>query len=185
MSIDPPATIIDVADLVGRPGTSRQVRLDVPATETLELPLVSVTESVTVEVLLESLAGGILARGQVATQATVSCARCLRPMHLSVSTDVVELFADPDRADDPDDVEEGYEIRDLETHPVLDFDTLVRDALIDELPLRSLCGEECQGLCAHCGTDLNESTCDCTDEQTDDRWAALRGLDLPESPGAR
>lgn len=184
MTANPPATIVDVADLFGRPGASRRVHLEVPPAETLELPLVSVTEPVRVEVLLESLVNGILARGEVSAQTTISCARCLTTIPASVSTDVVEVFTDPDRADDPDDVEEGYEIKDPATHPVIDFDILVRDALIDDVPLRPLCREDCQGLCAHCGTDLNVATCDCTDEQPDDRWAALRELDLPEGPSS-
>ena len=35
------------------------------------------------------------------------------------------------------------------------------------------CSEDCKGLCATCGTNLNESTCSCTTTTSDSRWDAL------------
>jgi uncharacterized protein len=65
---------------------------------------------------------------------------------------------------------------------VLDLEPLVRDALLLELPTVPLCREECAGLCSNCGVDLNVTTCDCTTEDFDPRWAALRSLDLSSTP---
>lgn len=174
-NLDP--TILDVSDLYRRPGASRQVDLDVPPDATLDLPLAEVGDPVRVAVLLESLVDGILARGTVSTSATLSCARCLEPIAAEVSTEVVELFADPERADD-DEVEVGYELRGGGSHPQIDLDTLIRDALMEGIPMQPRCRADCRGLCPRCGADLNATTCDCTDEQIDDRWAALRDLDL-------
>ena len=36
-----------------------------------------------------------------------------------------------------------------------------------------LCSEDCKGLCQHCGADLNEGDCGCSQENIDPRWAAL------------
>jgi uncharacterized protein len=44
-----------------------------------------------------------------------------------------------------------------------------------DLPLAPLCREQCQGLCPHCGTDLNDETCDCQGP-ADPRWATLDEL---------
>ena len=177
-----PNTVIDVADLHGRPGASRRVSLLVDTVVVPEVPLVAPAEPVAVELLLESLVDGILARGTVVTSATLSCARCLTDMPTKLSTDVVEMFADPTRADDPEDVEVGYEIADVASHPVIDVETLIRDALTDAMPLRPLCRADCAGLCATCGADLNVSACDCVEDVVDDRWSALRSLNLPEGP---
>ena len=36
-----------------------------------------------------------------------------------------------------------------------------------------LCRPDCAGICPSCGTDLNAGSCNCTEEATDPRWAAL------------
>ena len=54
---------------------------------------------------------------------------------------------------------------DEDTYPLegdqLDLRPLVRDALLLELPLAPLCREDCRGLCAECGADLNLGPCQC------------------------
>lgn len=175
-------TTVDVADLYGQPGASRRIRRTLDATLMPEVPLVVLVEPVSVTLLLESLVDEILARGTVSAAATLSCGRCLADIPTKLSSDVLELFADPRRSDDADDVEEGYEITDVTSHPVIHLETLVRDALTEDMPLRPLCRADCAGLCATCGADLNSTTCDCHDDVGDDRWAVLRTLDLPEAP---
>ena len=58
----------------------------------------------------------------------------------------------------------------------LDVAAWARDAVAEVLPMSVLCREECAGLCARCGADLNAGPCDCTDDEGDPRWAALAEL---------
>ena len=51
-----------------------------------------------------------------------------------------------------------------------------RDAIAVELPEQILCREDCAGLCAVCGENLNESPHEHEDEQADPRWSALEEL---------
>jgi uncharacterized protein len=51
-----------------------------------------------------------------------------------------------------------------------------RDAIAVELPEQILCREDCAGLCAICGENLNESPHEHEDEQADPRWSALEEL---------
>ena len=44
------------------------------------------------------------------------------------------------------------------------------------IPLKKLCKEDCQGLCPHCGKNLNEEKCDCKDEIIPDVWEPLKKL---------
>lgn len=165
---------LSVADLVGRPGASRRLELELTPPEDLDRPLMRVTEPVRLEGVLESVVDGILVRGRISTQVETQCSRCLAEIHEEVEADVVELFRDPSSVDPDDEHEAGYEIRDAQ----IDLDVMVRDALAPALPYSPLCDEACKGLCASCGADLNEGSCDCTDEHTDARWAALEGLRL-------
>jgi DUF177 domain-containing protein len=171
-----PRTTVSVADLLGSPGSSRPLTLELGAPEGLDLPLVEGFGPLRLEGVLESLAEGILVRGQLGGTAEMSCARCLRPLSVPVSAQVAELYVDPAHADDPDDVERGYVIRD----GMIDLDTLVRDALVPRIPFAPLHDPTCLGLCPTCGADRNTTDCDCGEQSTDIRWAALEGLRLDD-----
>lgn len=43
----------------------------------------------------------------------------------------------------------------------LDLYELVRSEIVLNLPVLHLCSEDCKGICAVCGTNLNESDCGC------------------------
>jgi uncharacterized protein len=57
---------------------------------------------------------------------------------------------------------------------------LLEDALREQVllavPLKTLCREDCKGLCPHCGKNLNESQCSCAEQREDPRWAALKEI---------
>ena len=57
-----------------------------------------------------------------------------------------------------------------------DLADIVREQLLLSQPMKHLCQESCQGLCAHCGKDLNEGRCGCKHEAEDPRWAPLKKL---------
>lgn len=165
---------VSVADLVGRPGSSRRLSLELAPPEDLDQPLLKLTQPVRLEGVLESVVDGILVRGRLTTAIEAQCSRCLKDIDHQLDTEVVELFRDPGEVDPDDEIDAGYEIRDVD----IDLDVLVRDALAPALPYSPICDEDCKGLCPTCGTDLNEASCDCTDISTDARWAALEALRL-------
>lgn len=44
------------------------------------------------------------------------------------------------------------------------------------VPMKKLCKDDCQGLCPHCGINLNEEKCDCKTETNADIWEPLKKL---------
>ena len=54
----------------------------------------------------------------------------------------------------------------------------VRQSIILALPTYPVCRPECLGVCPSCGKNLNEGSCGCKREETDDRWGALDGLKI-------
>ncbi len=56
----------------------------------------------------------------------------------------------------------------------IDLTGEVREAVLVDIPIRTLCAEDCQGLCPICGADLNPGPCGCGVGQIDPRWEALR-----------
>lgn len=177
---------VPVTDLVGKPGATRELnrtltREDVsseddslgPADEALKGPI-------ELELHLDSVVEGILARGDIHFAVELPCARCLAPQMAEHSVSVAELFQDPRKRDPDDEDDPGYEI--VDDHTAIDLSTLLRDAILMDLPVRVLCREDCQGLCPVCGADRNETDCGHRPEESPDpRWAALADLDLPDS----
>lgn len=170
--------VLTVADLVDRPGTSRPLHLMLPAPDGLMLPLSTLTGPIRLDGVLESVVDGLLVRGVLVAPLELSCARCLNPITDDLTTEVAELFVDPQAAHG-DEVEPGYEIRDA----AVILDSLVRDALAVALPFAPLCRADCGGLCPACGANRNETSCACSDLPSGTRWTVLEGLHLTTDAG--
>ncbi len=54
-----------------------------------------------------------------------------------------------------------YDIKGLDS---VTLDPDIRDEIILDHPIRVLCRRDCRGLCAFCGANLNEGSCDCKTE---------------------
>jgi uncharacterized protein len=177
-------TMLQVADLIDRPGVSRRVDLTLPTPAGLDLVLATVVEPLRLEAEIANVVEGLLVRGMLCAGLRVQCARCLADLEVEVAADVTELVTDTD-VERGEEAEEGYEIAD----GAIDLDTLLRDALVPAVPYQPLCDEACRGLCAVCGSNRNEVDCDCDEPTGDPRWSALEGLRLrvlgnPDRQGA-
>jgi uncharacterized protein len=117
----------------------------------------------------------ILVRGSLATRVVLECRRCLKDVEQDVQTHVDLLFAALG-ADEQEEAEgEVYPIPARGTE--LDLAGPVREQLLLSVPQYALCREECRGLCPQCGTDRNQSECDCVSESARGPWDALKKLD--------
>ncbi len=58
----------------------------------------------------------------------------------------------------------------------LPLEDVVREQVLLTLPGRTLCREDCKGLCPHCGADRNATECTCDNTVADSRWSALAGI---------
>ncbi len=117
--------------------------------------------------------GQILVRGQLLGRLLRICRRCTKEVVVEVAEGLDLLYLPPDElGGEP---EEG--VRELPPGQVeLDLSEAVREEVILAAPMYTVCSEDCRGLCPGCGIDRNESTCDCTFEEPDPRWDALRAL---------
>nr|WP_238400017.1 MULTISPECIES: DUF177 domain-containing protein [Kocuria] len=122
---------------------------------------------------LESVHDGILVSGTVIVSVHGECSRCLDPIDYELPVDVQELFVfDPSpQGDENVEDEQVYEVRDEE----IDFEPMLRDAVITQLPFQPVCRADCPGLCAQCGARL-ENDPDHHHDVLDPRWSALQGL---------
>lgn len=98
------------------------------------------------------------------------CMRCLAPADRQLEVDAREV-SQPGGGEE---LESPYVVRGQ-----LDLRAWARDALMLALPIQILCRPECAGLCAICGTDLNQAGPEHAHQrQPDPRWAKLAELKL-------
>ena len=157
---------VGVADLLHQPGARKREHVEAPL-DGLAVTASRVIDAspVVVDVLLESVHDGVLATGTVAVEWAGECRRCLNPATGALDAEFRELFEERPTEGD------SYPL----LHEQVDLEPLARETVLLELPQAPLCKDDCLGLCARCGVDLNEGPCDCEPEP-DPRWAALDAL---------
>ena len=117
-------------------------------------------------------------RGGYQGRVEVPCARCLTPVEIPVEGQFDLIFrplgADqgaPERAISTSETEIGYY-----QNGGLALEDVLREQVLLSLPVRTLCRQDCKGLCPHCGRDLNSESCTCEAASSDPRWSALSNL---------
>jgi uncharacterized protein len=111
-------------------------------------------------------------------QQTVACDRCLSPLDQQVEGEIglILISQEPQLTDE----EVELTAEDLQILYLEDDEFDPEQILIEQLqlnvPMRAICGDDCQGLCPDCGINRNLETCSCQEARIDPRWEALRGL---------
>jgi uncharacterized protein len=159
--------LVNVAELLRRPGSDRQLDVEVVAAD-LQLgdPRIEPEAEVSVSARLESMADGIVVLSHLQVAWHDTCRRCLVDINERVDARVQELYQVAVTADD------AFPI----VGEQIDLTQMVRESILLELPLAPLCRADCAGICASCGANRNEQPCACDNTVADERWAALDAL---------
>lgn len=119
--------------------------------------------------------GGIVAvEGTLDVDMELACSRCLEPTKVHSSIPFAEQFKPVDsvREEEAEDEEEDDLIEIADDH--LDLKPFVEEYVQLFMPFAPLCKADCKGLCQQCGSNLNEQTCQCSNEKIDPRLEALK-----------
>lgn len=157
---------------LAREGRAR-VEVDIP-TDAAFWEETDLTPRSPLEVRLEAQQAGpdVVVRGRVSGVFDQACRRCLEPVEVEVDEELGRLYRAGEELED----DESEDVLPLPDHAELDLSEPVREQVMVAVPRYVYCRAECQGLCPQCGTNLNESECDCTTDELDERWAPLRQL---------
>jgi uncharacterized protein len=164
-------SVVDLRRLRLRPGEARRERVDVEPEPFLlgGQRYESHPEVVPVDVEITQASGATVFDLSLHAHLTGPCMRCLGFAEVEVDTRARELH-DP-AAPPADELRSDY---------VVDHELRVgdwaRDAIALAVPDQILCREDCAGLCAVCGKDLNAEPHEHAERDLDPRWAALEGL---------
>jgi uncharacterized protein len=159
---------IPVHDIMHKAGAMREFKLDIVVPEALGEAVVRVNPGteLDLDVRLESVHEGILATGEVFTDADGECSRCLDPLTLPVEVDFQELFAYSLTNED------DFVVQDEQ----IDLEQVIRDAVVLSLPFQPVCSKDCLGLCPECGVKLADNPQHVHEAAIDTRWIALEEL---------
>lgn len=108
--------------------------------------------------------------GTVETVLSCTCDRCAKEFRKPVSFPLTAILV---RELENEDDEDEWTF--LLEHDCADLTDIVRTTFILNMDTRFLCKEDCKGLCAVCGKDLNGGPCECQPE-ADPRLAVLKQL---------
>jgi uncharacterized protein len=113
----------------------------------------------------------------IETQIEINCARCLDPVIRDVSRQFDLLYRPiqtvSEGADEISVTQAEAEIGFYRGDGLL-LEDVLREQVLLAVPIKTVCNDDCKGLCPHCGKNLNQGACDCREERSDPRWDALK-----------
>jgi uncharacterized protein len=129
--------------------------------------------AIDVKVNLNKFEKNITCQIEIKTKAVFKCDRCLSEFNeiRSEKNEVLfQLGQDSHISDDEEIVRISPEQKEI------DMTDFIKEMLILSVPMKAICKEDCKGICASCGADLNSENCSCSGESADPRWDKLSEL---------
>ena len=118
----------------------------------------------------------VIVKGDLEGRREAACDRCGERVESEFQSDF--LYKVTTRNEDVQDLRE-IECSDDDVvilhlrEPVIEIDDILREQVYLAVPLRTLCSDECRGICAGCGVSLNKETCRCEPDNSISPFAVL------------
>jgi len=130
--------------------------------------------------LLRDTDGEVRIQGKYSVEMAAQCDRCLGRARFPLDAGF-DLFYRP-ASDIAGEEEISLDQGELEIgfyeDGGIELEEILREQVLLALPMQRVCSDVCKGICPVCGKNRNETECDCRTESADDRWGALRKLEL-------
>jgi uncharacterized protein len=136
-----------------------------------------VPDGIAVDVSYHRAGLDVFIEGEVRAAVRGTCARCLGEYTFSLEAPVALVLTPAAAATLRSGAlrEEDIGLAEYEGDEI-DLTPLVHEQTLLALPTRALCTEQCRGLCARCGANLNAGPCDCPAGVTAGPLAVLQTL---------
>jgi uncharacterized protein len=151
---------INVESIKETLGAIKQVDLEFPFADlTIQGRKVSFVDDISFVGRAINSEDEFIVTGTINSKIEVPCSRCLEEFTSSLEFDFEAEFSRAEIENDELDLEES----------LVDHITLA-------VPMKTVCDQDCQGLCPSCGINLNNDDCDCMMHEVDPRLAKLEKL---------
>jgi uncharacterized protein len=130
--------------------------------------------------LLAHSDGELRIQGRYTVEMAAQCDRCLGGARFPLDASF-DLFYKPTSTiarEEEVEIDEGEAEIGFYQGSAIELEDILREQVLLALPMQRVCRDDCKGICPACGKNWNETMCDCKAVTTDDRWGALRNLEL-------
>ena len=159
--------LVNVQKIINAPGERIEFQFDLDLSDVDFGGLYPAQNPVVVTGDVRNTAGMLLLQFTASSTLKSVCDRCLKAFDNPKSVQCDYVLAER--------VEGGNDDIIVLENGCVDVGELARTAFILEMDVKTLCSEDCKGICPGCGVDLNQGSCTCKKE-VDPRLAVLAKL---------
>ena len=159
---------LDLREIIHVPDAQKSFQLQLDLSDLEFYGRKPISRPVLAEGSVTNHAGALVLEGTARSLLDLACDRCGKEFSREKVVELNSLVAQELEDEENDEILllDGTE---------LDLDQVVREAFVLAMDTKNLCSDDCKGLCAKCGADLNLGPCGCRPE-VDPRLAALAQL---------
>ena len=159
---------LDLRDILNVPDASKSFQFQLDLSQLDFYGRRPITRPVLAQGSVTNHAGALVLEGTASSLLDLVCDRCGKEFSREKRVTLDSLVAQELEDEENDEIllMEGTE---------LDLDQVVTEAFVLAMDTKNLCSDDCKGLCAGCGANLNVEPCRCRPE-VDPRLAALAQL---------
>ena len=159
---------LELKDIIHVPDAKKTFQFQVDLSDLEFYGRKPITRPVLAEGSVTNHAGALVLEGTARSVLDLACDRCGKEFSREKAVQLDSLVAQELEDEENDEIIllEGTE---------LDLDEVVTEAFVLAMDTKNLCSDDCKGLCAKCGVNLNQEPCRCKPE-VDPRLAALAQL---------
>ncbi|NLP46127.1 MAG: DUF177 domain-containing protein [Epulopiscium sp.] len=165
--------VIDITDILYKEGASMEIDLLIPMEQIRLLDKrIHVSEPIKIKgTLINENISRLYFEGQAIITIQAPCDRCLRLTNKQIKIPMKKFFTQQLIVEKEND-EEIYPIKEH----TIDLLPPIMDEVLLHTPMKIVCSEKCKGLCTHCGSNLNITQCNCSENEIDPRFESLKSL---------
>jgi uncharacterized protein len=145
-----------------------------------DAPVLGLATPLRVKVKASKVGDKYLLAGRISGAVSLKCDRCLEAFRFDLEIPFSFFLVSPKSG--PGEAEAELLDEDLEVDFIhgetIDLDVRIKEQVFLSLPMKSICREECLGLCPLCGANLNEGPCQCGRQKTNLAFSKLESLKI-------
>ena len=121
----------------------------------------------------------VFIKGEFSAIIDSNCSRCLEDISVPIGGNFAYTLI-PAKAETREDLELTAEELEISHYQgdLIDLTSIICEQIILQIPIKTLCREECKGLCSGCSINFNTSSCNCHLAVVDNRMAVLKNLKI-------
>ena len=131
-------------------------------------------EDIKIQIDLEKRSPHYFLKNRVQVRGRFAGDRCTEEFDRTISGESRTVFSSDKAMATTNEVDEVHYL--APDAKEIDLTGEIRETILLAVPMKILCAEDCRGLCAGCGANLNTELCRCAPPPADLRWEALRKL---------